>query len=145
MVRAESNRKRRMILSLWITLLAVMSVVVVAAIAGPLALNSYDRAHLTRIHCTVVSAEAGTASAGARVAASRPVVYIRTRDCGDLSLSWGVTRQNRDRIAAELAPGEHVGFDLGEGSRKLAGLLRALHLIPLVYGYHLDAAGPSAL
>lgn len=129
--------KRKQAVTFWllIALVVLLFVGVVAVIAGPLALNSYDKSHLTSIECAVSSVDAGNSGVSAKGAATTSEILVSTQDCGTLSLQWGVTKENREAMAAELRPGVRYAFDIGEGTQRLRGLLDVVHLTPSVYGF----------
>lgn len=69
------------------------------------------------IRCEVVSAEPRTSSGGSRGSASTAGVLVETSDCGSISVSQGVTFDNREEVAASFKPGSEYEFDIGWFSR----------------------------
>lgn len=69
------------------------------------------------IRCEVVSAKAETNSGGSRGSASTAGVLVETSDCGRISVSKGVTFDNREEIAASFKLGSEYEFDIGWFSR----------------------------
>ncbi|KTR03008.1 hypothetical protein NS184_14530 [Curtobacterium luteum] len=81
--------------------------------------NAYDAAHREQVTCTVTAAEAITVSSRSTrgIGSSRAGVGVETSDCGRLTMTRGVTSDDRDGIARELnrTKGPHV-FTVGGGS-----------------------------
>lgn len=81
--------------------------------------TAYDAAHREQVTCTVTAAEAITVSSRSTkgIGSSRPGVGVETSDCGRLTVTHGITRDNREDIARELnrTEGPHT-FTVGGGS-----------------------------
>ncbi len=81
--------------------------------------NAYDAAHQEQVTCTVTAAEAVTVSSRSvrGIGSSRAGVGIETSDCGRLTLTHGVSNDDRDDIARALnrSKGPH-SFTVGGGS-----------------------------
>ena len=92
---------------------------------GPIALKSYDAGHQMRIVCSVSSAEASTDSSYSTrgVGASTLQVVIKTKDCGSLTLRWGLTSDNIDKTAERIDEGGQFRFTVGKGSWEMRELL----------------------
>jgi hypothetical protein len=114
--------------------MAVLALLAFVVFIGPAVLRSYDAHHLMTVRCTISSADGRLQSTSTRgVHRSIPQVRIETSDCGRFLLRHGVTRANREEVAARLPPGEYA-IEIGAGSWKTRGLLHALLVTPRVYG-----------
>lgn len=77
----------------------------------------WDSMGIESVRCEVASAKGETNSGGSRGSASTPGVLVETTDCGRISISEGVTFDNRGVIAASFEPGSEYEFDIGWFSR----------------------------
>ena len=104
-------------------------------LGGPAISRAYDESHRVLIECTVTDAEGGVSSASARGAASWSRVLITTSDCGDLIMTAGVTKSNRDDIAAELAQGGKFAFEIGQATQAFRWLSGIVGVAPDVWSF----------
>ncbi|ACL38788.1 conserved hypothetical protein [Pseudarthrobacter chlorophenolicus A6] len=77
----------------------------------------WESVGIESVHCEVISARADTNSGGSRGSASTAGVLVDTADCGRISVSKGVTFDNRDAIAASFTAGNVYEFEIGWYSR----------------------------
>ena len=90
--------------------------------------------------CTVTSAEGKNLSGRAIGTWSR--VLIETTDCGRLSLSIGVTPENRDTIAGELATDRRYAFTISGGTGSWWNIDKLFGIASSVLAYE-EAHGTS--
>ncbi|MFL4474224.1 hypothetical protein ACIPVK_09510 [Paeniglutamicibacter sp. MACA_103] len=95
----------------------------------------YDQSHTVPIECTVVSADGGKSRGGPRGGAGGYAVSISTKECGDFRMSWQVTEDTADDIAAELEPGNIYTFQIGENQNKILNLTQKLGIGSAVYSF----------
>lgn len=130
-------REKRRLWRRWLRFgggMAVLALIAFVVFIGPAILKSYDTDHMRTVRCTVTSAENRVQSTSTRgIGGSIPEVRIETSDCGRFLLRDGVTRANREEIAARLPPGKYA-ITVGAGSWNIVGLLHALRRSPSVYG-----------
>lgn len=77
----------------------------------------WESVGIESVRCEVVSAKSETNSGGSRGSASTAGVLVDTAGCGQISVSKGVTFDNRHVIAASFKPGSEYEFDIGWFSR----------------------------
>lgn len=78
----------------------------------------WDSIAVESIRCEVVSAEPRTSSGGSRGSASTAGVLVQTSNCGSISVSQGVTFQNKEKIASSFMKGSVFEFDIGVTGRR---------------------------
>ena len=121
----EPQLRKWIVFGAWILGVIVLASVVFVA---PLGLKAYDGAHQITVTCEVSSATAGTAASRSvrGTGASVNEVVIESPDCGRLSWRWGVTDENKRRLAARFTAGQRYRFAVGEASYRWRDALRTL-------------------
>ena len=70
------------------------------------------------VSCRVVSARSEKSSvSGGKLSSSRPYVYVRTRDCGNVSINQRIRGMGFDEMAEDITPGQTWEFKMGMVSR----------------------------
>lgn len=115
----------------WATILLVLGPMVglVGLVFG---LPVYDRAHPIAVECRIDRTAVGIT--GGRYSHS-PYVRFETPDCGYLLLTRGITRDDRDDVAASIALGHRYRVTVGAGSYRFRAALSVLKIRPEVQRY----------
>lgn len=134
--RSRSQRKRRgnrIVLGS----LSLVVFVIVGILIGDRAFTAYDRSHVIKVECEVISAEAtrGGSTSGRGAGTLFDQIEIATKDCGPLVLRRGVSESNKGAIAAELDAGGRVSFGIGAASYDWRLVLHALRTPVIVNGF----------
>ncbi len=77
----------------------------------------WESVGIERVRCEVASAKPDTKSGGSRGSVSTAGILVETADCGKISVSNGVTFDNKDAIAASFKIGSVYEFEIGWYSR----------------------------